>query len=148
MKKITDYVLAYAMWIIDILLGIWLVLISRTAILGIFALSYKEGKLQYAHMVDFIDKAISLAFGLGWLAFVIVSEEYLRAGIPKKNLIRRFARLTGPELLIIFVVDLILVWLGGIASSDLLRWLILAAELGFGIMLYTYAKNTLPSKPR
>ena len=45
MAKIVKYVSAYLMWIVDLGLTFWLIIISRTVFLGIFALSYKGGRL-------------------------------------------------------------------------------------------------------
>jgi hypothetical protein len=66
---------------------------------------------------------------------MIVAEAYFRAGALRDDLFERFARVTGPVLLGIFGVDLILFWLQGVGGGDWLRWFILAAELGIGIAL-------------
>ena len=145
MTKIIKYLGAYLMWLIDLGLAFWLIFISRTAFLGIFALSYKEGQLAYAHRVDFADKVFSIVLGLGWLVFMIVVEAYFRSGASGDDLLKRFARVTGPVLLGIFGVDLILFWLQGVGGGDLLRWFILAAELGIGIALLVSARPQ--SKP-
>ena len=150
MANIVKFVSAYLMWIVDLALTFWLIFISRTAFLTIFAMSYKGGeyvyaKLVFAHRVDFADKLFSIILGLGWLAFVIAVEAYFRAGAAGDDLFVRFARVTGPILLGIFVVDLILFWLQGVGGGDWLRWLILAAEPGIGITLLKLARPQ--SKP-
>jgi hypothetical protein len=135
MAKIIKYVSAYLMWIVDLGLTFWLIFISRTVFLGIFALFYKEGEWVYSRRVDLADKVFVLILGLGWLVFMIVAEAYFRAGALRDDLFERFARVTGPVLLGIFGVDLILFWLQGVGGGDWLRWFILAAELGIGIAL-------------
>lgn len=144
MTKIIKYVGAYLMWIVDLGLTFWLIFISRTVFLGALALSYNEGHLAYAHRVEFADKIFSIILGLGWLGFMIVVEAYFRAGALRDDLFRRFARVTGPVLLGIFSVDLILLWLQGVGGGTLIRWLILAAELGIGIALLVSVRY--PSK--
>jgi len=144
MATIVKFVSAYLMWIVDLALTFWLIFISRTAFLDIFALSYTGGqssyaRVVYAHRVDFADKLFSILLGLGWLVFMIATEAYFRAGITREDLFRRFARVTGPVLLGIFVVDLVLFWLQGAGGGDWLRWFILAAELGIGITLLKLA---------
>jgi len=145
MTRIIKYLGAYALWVVDLGLAFWLIFISRTVFLGIFALFYDKGQLAYAHRVDFADKVFSITLGLGWLVFMIVVEAYFRAGALRDDLLKRFARVTGPVLLGIFGVDLILFWLQGAGGGDWLRWLILSAELGSGIALLVSASPQ--SKP-
>jgi len=150
MAKIARYVSAYVLWIVDLGLTFWLVFLSRTVFLGAFALSYTGGQsvyaeVVYAHRLDFADKIFSIILGLGWLVFMIAVEAYFRAGVSRNDLFRRFARVTGPVLLAVFGVDLILFWLQGIGGGDLLRWFLLAAELGLGIALLLSARTQ--SKP-
>ena len=150
MATIIRYVVAYLMWIADLGLTFWLIFISRTIFLDILALSYKGGSSSYARLVysqrvDFADKLFSIMLGLGWLAFMIAVEAYFRAGAADDDLLVRFARVTGPVLVGIFIVDLLLFWLQGVGGGDWLRWLILAAELGMGITLLKLAQPQ--SKP-
>ena len=140
MAKIIKYVGAYLMWIVDLGLSFWLFLMSRTVFLGLFALSYKGGNLVYAQRVDFADKIFSILLGLGWLVFMIIVEAYFRAGASRDDLLKRFASITGPLVLGIFGVDLILFWLQGVGGGGWLRQSVLAAELGIGIALLMLAR--------
>lgn len=144
MAKLIKIAGAYILWIIDLGLSFWLVVISRTVFLGLFAISYSGAqssyaKVIYAHRVDFADKMFAIVLGLGWLVFMIATEAYLRAGILRDDLFKRFARVTGPVLLAIFIVDLSLLWLQGAGGGDWLRWFMLVAELGLGITLLRLA---------
>src|SRR6185503_21123446 len=123
------------MWIVDLGLTFWLFMISRTVFLGIFALSYKGGQLIYAQRVDFAEKVFSILLGLAWLAFMIIVEAYFRSGASRDDLLKRFADITGPVLLAIFSVDLILFWLQGVGTGGWLRGFVLVAELSAGIVL-------------
>lgn len=140
MAKIIKYVSVYLMWIVDLGLAFWLLVISRTVFLGLFALSYKGGQLVFADRVNFADKVFSILLGLAWLVFMIIVEAYFRSGASRQDLLKRFAKVTGPVLLGIFGADLILFWLQNIRGSDWLRWLVLAAELGIGIILLMLAR--------
>jgi hypothetical protein len=111
-------------------------------LLGLLALSGQVGEWQFAKTVNLIDRVVTVVLGLGWLAFVIITEDYFRKAVKKGNLLRRFARITGPVLLCIFVVDLVFFWLQGISSDNWLRWLILATELGGGIALVVAVGKT------
>ena len=145
MIRIIKYLGVYVLWVVDLGLAFWLIFISRTVFLGIFALFYKEGAWVYSRRVDLADKVFLLILGLGWLVFMIVVEAHFRAGALRDDLLKRFARVTGPVLLGIFGVDLILFWLQGVGRGDWLRWFILAAELGIGIVLLVSARPQ--SKP-
>ena len=140
MAKILKYAGAYMLWIADLVLTFWLIFISRTVYLGIFAFFYKPGAWADSHRVDLVDKVFLLILGLGWLIFMILVEAYFRAGARHEDLLKRFARVTGPVLLSIFGVDLILFWLQGVGGGNWFRWFILAAELGLGIALFVSAR--------
>jgi hypothetical protein len=147
MAKLIKYAIAYLLWIADLGLAFWLIYLSRIVFLDILALFYKEGAWVYSRRVDLADKVFLVILGLGWLVFMIVVEAYFRAGALSRDLPKRFARVTGPVLLGIFSIDLILVWLQGIGGGDWLRWFILAAELGFGIFLLVSARPQSRPQP-
>jgi hypothetical protein len=145
MTRLFKYLAAYGLWLVDLGLSFWLILVFRTVYLGIFALYYKPGGLAYAHRVGFADKMFILILGIGWLIFMIVTESYFRNGVERHDLFNRFARVTGPVVLGVFSVDLLLAWLQ--ARGDWWRWLILAAEVSLGVILVIFARSQLKSKP-
>jgi hypothetical protein len=132
MNKGIKYLITYAVWIADLVLTLWLAYLCRTSLLGIFALSY-TGNVAYANAVNFIDKAFIILLGLGWLVFMIMVEQYFRTGIDGN--LQRLSSVTGWVLVCVFSVDLLLAWVQGMSSGNWLRWLILAIELGVGIVL-------------
>ena len=146
MKKVVDQILAYGMWIVDMVLAFWLAFLSRNVLLEILAKFYQKESWSYPRWVVVIDRFYTLMVGLGWLVFMIIVEQYILTGIKKGNLLKRIARVTGLVLLAIFAVDLSEVWLQGIGSGNWLRWLILAAELILGIGMYVYYKTTATLK--
>ena len=146
MNKVIRIITIYIIWIVDLILAFVLMLISRTLFLRILALFYQPGNLAYGYKVGFADKVFSTIVGLIWLAYAIVSESYLRANALKENPLNLFAKLTGPVMLCLFIVDLILLWLQGIGNSGWTHWLILAVELGIGAGLLIFAKLRLTQK--
>lgn len=144
MKQLTRYLSAYVLWLFELGLALWLVLLIRTAYLGIFALSYKPGAWIYANRVQLADKFFLLMLGVGWLIFMIVTESYFRGGVAPDDVFKRFARVTGPVLLIVFCVDLLLLRLQG--GGTFWRWLIPAGELGLGVFFVTYIRSRPKSK--
>ena len=147
MSKAFRYAIAYGMWLVDVGLSAWLVFVSRTALLTFLALFYEEGDFRYTKRADLTDNIFTLLLGLGWLALVVLTEGYYRAGALEENLQKRFARVTGPIVMCIFLVDLVLFGLQGFGGGDWLRWLILLAELVIGLVLILYARKTAASKP-
>ena len=146
MTKIIKYVGAYGMWIADLGLALWLAYLCKEGFVAILALFYKEGNFAYLNASNFADKVFTIMLGLSWLIFMIIIEAYFRVGVLKDDLLKRFATVTGPVLLCIFIVDLILFWLQGVSVRAWLRWLTLAAELGIGMALLVSAKTRFTSK--
>jgi hypothetical protein len=144
MTRLSKVLGAYGLWLVDLGLAFWLLILIRTVYLGIFALSYKPGAYIYAQRVDLADKVFVLILGIGWLIFMIVTESYFRKGAVRDDLFQRFVRVTVPVLLSVFVVDLLFVWLQG--GGDWRHWLILAAEVGLGIILFTFARSQPKSR--
>jgi hypothetical protein len=120
---------------------------GRTALLTFLALFYEEGDFHFRKRAELIDQVFTILVGVGWLAIFVLTEGYYRAGALQENLLKRFARVTGPILMCIFLVDLILFGLQGFGGGDWLRWLILSAELVLGLMLILYARKTAANEP-
>ena len=139
MKKTLSYVTAYLMWILTMALGVWLMLISRSAFLGALAL-YAGDSVQRAWQARFFEKVFVIAIGLLWLVAMIVVEEYFRMGVRRHSLLGRFAKVAGPEFLAVFVVDALLLWLQR-GSASWLRWLTLGGELVLGTALVWLARS-------
>jgi uncharacterized membrane protein len=141
-NKSARYVTAYLMWLIGLLLGLWLAIISRDDFLGILAQFYIRDSPTYLQRAKFFDKAFIVVLGLLWLIFMIASEEYYRNAAARGKLLKRFANLTGLLLLFIFVVDLILFWLQGVSTGDWFRWLVLTGELVIGIVFLLFSRSS------
>lgn len=129
------------MWFIDLGLATWLLFIARTALLVVPALIFNPGNFQYPKRAEVADKVFVILLGIGWLTFMIITQEYYSSGIKKGDLAKRFARITGPLLLCIFFVDSILFWIQGYAANNWLRLLIIIAELVVGLILVIYARK-------
>lgn len=132
------YVLAYLMWIVVMALGLWFLVISRSGVLGALAKFYVGDSATRAWGAGFYDRMYLLAVGLLWLVLSVVIESYFRKGVRRRQLLRHFARVAGPESLLIFAADLFLLWLQG-WSAGWLRWLILGCALLVGLLLVVFA---------
>lgn len=140
------YILAYVMWIVVMALGVWFILVSREGLMSALAIYVSGGRsLQRFFEARFIDKVYIVAVGLLWLALAVVAEDRLRKGVHQRVLLRRFASITGVELLLIFVADALLLWVQG-GRTGWLRWLILGSELLAGIGLLVFSRSSRASK--
>lgn len=144
-----EYVLAYVMWLISMLLGVWFLLTSRVWVRTALTLYYAGDSITRKMQVGLLDQVYFIIVGLAWLIMMVVSEEYLRKGISGKNLLHRIANVIAPELLLIALSDICLLMVLGILTQSWLYWLRLVVELiGAGLLFrlafLTRRKKALP----
>ena len=130
----------YLLWVITIALGFWLLLVSREAFL-MGAAFYVGDDIVRGWQVRFLDKAVFIAAGLFVIILFTLTEGYLRGGLEKQDLFKRFAKITGIELLLIFVFDILLVLMQGATAGSWLRWLIVFIELALGIAFFRIGRS-------
>jgi len=102
---------------------------------------------MYPKRAEVMDTVFTLLLGMGWLAFIVITLEYYQPGAHKRNLIKRFATVTGPLVLCIFIVDSILFFLQGMDANNWFRLLIISVELVVGIILVIYSRKNATNKP-
>ena len=141
MTKAFKYVLAYVMWFVDLGLSVWLFYLSRTTLLALLAVFNKPGDWWYAQRAILTDRVFTVISGIGLLVFFVITEEYFRTGALREGLDKRFATVTGPLVLCIFIVDLILFGLQGSSAAGWLRRMIFSIELVTGLFLVVYARK-------
>ncbi len=134
------YVLFYLLWTVLIALGFWFLILSREAFLTAAAY-YAGDSFTRGWQTRFFDKIFFLFVGLLVLVFIYATEGYLRAGIEKGDMVRRFFKTSGWVLLVIFATDLILLVLQQFAGGVWLRWVVLLVELGLGVWLSWVGKR-------
>ena len=71
----------------------------------------------------------------------ISSQKYYAFAARQGNLFKRFARITGFLLLIIFIVDSAFFFLQGFETEDWSRLLIISVELVLGVILVLYGRK-------
>lgn len=141
MRNFFKYVLTYSLWLINFGLAAWLAFITRTVLFAVPSLLFHPGNFQFPNRAQVMDKAFTILLGIGLLTFLVITQEYYLKGARKGDLIERFARITGPIFLGIFMVDSILFYMQGIDSSNWYRLLIILAELVLGILLFIYSRK-------
>jgi hypothetical protein len=129
LKKLLSYALAYVMWLASFLLWVLFLFRSREAISGLLIRFYLNGAFQRQKVFQSFNQFYFYLGGLVWLVLMIVVEQYFRDGVKKGSLIRRISKIIGPELLLLFVADLLR---KVSATFTVLDWVILAAELIIG----------------
>ncbi len=135
-----SYVLVYVMWVLVLALGIWVLLVSRDAIVGVASLVFVQVSSARAWRISAVEKYYVLGAGFVWLGLMVFSELYFRNGVRRGRLIPRIARFLGAELLALSVFDAILFVTQGLPAEAWLRWLILGSELAFGVICLVIAR--------
>ena len=144
-KSWLTYVLFYLVWTILIALGFWFLIISREVFMTAAAY-YVGDSITRGWQIRFYDRAFFVLVGIAVLVYIYATEGYLRSGIEKGDMLRRFFKTSGWVLLVIFVADFILLVLQQFAGGVWLRWVILVAELVLGVAL-SWAGRRRPAKP-
>ncbi|HOT90833.1 MAG TPA: hypothetical protein PLJ78_04100 [Anaerolineae bacterium] len=130
-KSWFNYILFYVLWVLLMALGFWFLFLSREVFLT--AAAYFAGdSVTAGWQVRFYDKVFFLAVGLGLLVFILVTENYLRAGIAKHTVWQRFAKIAGWTLLVIAVTDTALLILQQFTGFSWLRGLVIVADICLG----------------
>jgi hypothetical protein len=146
-KQWLSYILVYLLWTLNLVIGVWFILISREFMLIFLGVNYVGTNIARGAQVGFLDKVYLIALGLAWLIFMIVMEEDFKKSVKKRNLIRRFTRIAGPEFLLVFLADLGLLIMQGLNAAIWLRWLVLLVELGLAAVCVWYTRFHQKSEP-
>jgi hypothetical protein len=147
-KAGASLLLAYLLWIVTLALGAWFAVIGREAFetyLGKYFIQ-EQGQFLLSRQARFWDLTVAVVLWLLWFVMMIITEEYYRRGVPKKTVWRRFAKVTGILLILIFVADLCQNLMLGIGTVGWLRWLLTVIELVAGVAL-TYLSRLKPAPP-
>jgi hypothetical protein len=139
MRKVAGYIISFFMWIFLLALGVWIMVVSRDALLALLARNAGE-LTQDRWQAIFFDKIFMIAISLVWIVLMVVGEEYLRRGVEGKDIMVRFAKLGGPMILLLFLVDLCLFGLQNWAGPSL-RLPLLAVELVAGGLLLWHSRS-------
>jgi hypothetical protein len=125
----------YLLWFAAVALGFWLALQLRTSIeVSIFGL-YVKDNLWRAQEAGFVNKIAFAILICTWVVGIILVEEYFRKGAASHLLMKRFARVFGPGLLALFLVDLFNLLVLEMSSAGWSQWLLLAGELLIGVLI-------------
>ena len=93
-------------WLVVSALGAWIFVVTREAMLSLLTTFYVRDSAPRAWRVRFLDRAYFIIAGLAYLVFIFAIDGYLRDGLPKRDVLRRLARVLGIQLLALFPLDL------------------------------------------
>jgi hypothetical protein len=130
-----QYAVYFIAWVISWLLFAYFIIIGRTVLLSILRNYWIQGHFNREYAMNFIDRMFVLILGLAWVIFMLVIESYFRNGVKKKNLYQRIGKVLGPEILAIFMIDLLMVSFTGFAVQPWSRLLLMLLELLAGLGL-------------
>ena len=136
-KKWLLDLIVYLVWFLIVGLLFWTVLQLHTAIeIGLSAF-FVQNKPVNVRVADVIDKYSLAAMVCAWIVIIVLIEAYLRNGLRSKSVFKRFARIFGLGLLLLFLVDLFNLLMLEMATAGWVRWLVMVVELLIGA-IFTY----------
>ena len=150
-KNWSEYILAYALLAVTLGLGAWFVITSQNTFevfLGGFYIK-EENQFLLARQARFFDIIFPLVLWISWFIMLIVVEEYYRKGVEKHSLIKRFMKVTGVLLILLFVSDLFLTLMLGLTATGWLRVLLMIIELlaGIAFLILSRSKRATQTEP-
>ncbi len=108
-------ILRYVCWALMSALALFILFISRTACLYLLVPLAESGFTGNARAI-LIQKVLFIGGAIGFLIFIILTEDYLRKGDEKKLLFTRIIRLLGAELLILSVLHASIAFSSGFSA--------------------------------
>ncbi len=131
----------YLVWFPLVALLFWVGLQLHTAIeIGLIVFYVRDNPARVG-FADVIDK-YSLAFIVCiWIVGIIIIEGHLKNGTLKKTVFKRFIRIFGPAILLLFLVEVFNLLMLEKTTAGWQRWLTIAGELliGGAITYYGFA---------
>ena len=146
-RTMMNYILVFFAWLINSALGFWVMVVSQHSLLAVLAVFYVGDSYPRAWRIRFFGQAYFAIGGLALLIFVFVIDGYLKDGLPKRDVLRRFARVSGIQLLILFPLDLLTSLLQrSILERFSIGVMILELLGGAGLLAYSIIRN--PNRQR
>jgi hypothetical protein len=140
MHPIIHTILQYFFWVICWVLGLFLLIVFRTAYFLMLAPLSESGFQGNAWAITF-DKVFIIGAGIAFLAFIIFAEAYLRKGRQQNLLLGRFSRLLGTEFLILFILHASIAVNTGFSAAVIA---LLGTELIVGMTALGFSFQVLP----
>jgi hypothetical protein len=141
MNKIEEWgkqIKVFFAWLVVSVLGFWIFVVLREAILSLLSAFYVGESARRAWRVRFLDRAYFIIAGLAYLVFIFAIDGYLRDGVQRRDVLRRWARVLGIQLLVLFPLDLTAYFLGRSFLEQFgVALLVLELVVGGGLLVYS-----------
>jgi hypothetical protein len=151
MKRWIQQILVLLAWLVNVLLGLWVMIALRQTLLATLAAWYIGDSIPRAWRVRFYDRAYFVIAGMVYLIFIFAVDGYLRDGLEKGDTFRRFIQVTAIALLILFPADVLTTLAQGPAQGPGARQLsliLITIDLLGGVALLIYALRKNPKRKR
>ena len=136
-KKILNYLTAYFLWIIVLIVALFFAIISQSTLQAIAAIYYIDDQFMREMLVRFLDKTYILILSLIWIILMVVTEHSFRTGVRDGKLLERFCLIFGIEVISIFIFDFALFAIQGwFLSITRIITLTLEILIGSGLLIY------------
>ncbi len=149
MKDVSNYVLAYLLWAVSVVISAFIGLNARDVLFNglVVSLSGNAGQSQASDFylglqLRAVEPWSYIFLGIVVVILIAVLEHYYREGAGKNQLIPRFLKVTGISIALLAVVHVIR-FVIGLALGDVSWILILttAVELAvFGLLVWLYRR--------
>jgi|YelNatPaOPRAMG01_1025707.scaffolds.fasta_scaffold01546_6 hypothetical protein len=138
-SKFLNYLICYIFWAISSSFAIYLVLVARS-----FYLKIMPFLTRNIWAINFWDKLFIVLIATIGLCFIIGLESYYQKGMKKNKLFARFFLITGIEILILFMLQNIPLFLYGFNFS-IINSLLKFGQLIFGLFLIVISQRNISS---
>jgi hypothetical protein len=143
MRNFLEQILIFLAWAVVTALAFVVMFVGRSTMITVLALAYVGDSVRRGWRVRFFGQAYYVVAGLAFLIFIFVIDGYLKDGRARHDVLRRFFRATGIELLTLFVAYLIVALLEGGTTLPFGMVLLPATGLvGTGFVVYSILAHT------
>lgn len=138
LRNILDFVVRYALWLLSVAAGFYLLLRTRTTVLLAVASWFDDGAAG-PYRAGLVDKWGMIIMAIGLIVAVGVIEYAYNGARGAKELVSRFLKVTGVEVLILAGLDALLQAVVGLASRNTFTVILFFVELFVGVLLVSHA---------
>ncbi len=145
MRSLLNQVLIFVAWAVTTALAFVVLIAGRSSLVTLLAIAYVGDSVRRGWQVRFWGQAYYVVAGLAFLIFLLAIDGYLKDGRAHSDVLRRFFRVTGIELLILFAAELVVALAQGAISQQLGVVLLPASGL-VGVILVGYSIHIHPKR--
>jgi hypothetical protein len=148
MNQLLQQAAVFLAWALNTVLGFWVMVVVRHSFMAALAVLYVGDSIRRAWVTRFWGQAYFAVAGLIYLIFIFFIDGYFKDGLAERDLFRRFSRIAGILLLMLFVADLVTSLIQRTMFGRLsLILLPVEGVVGTTLLIYSFYARTLRGKP-